>query len=234
VCVCVCVCGVVSVCVCVCVCVCARVRTMNSSKQLQDIVCFQMLIIMSYPLLPCLVRANPGGIARLNCPIPSPSHWWNSSLRDGGRSLTRADQNRVIQDPPFNYSVLIRGSSITSSAVLPVSAELNGTIVSCRDAFGVVPDVRSWLVLVTGEENKNRNGSHLTVILFLSMSTLDILQSYERLLCMQSIVRLKSKVRICGEVPNNFVAIAICIVFRPQGVAHSQLMGTGRDESNYM
>jgi len=119
-----------------------------------------MLIIMSCLLLPCLVRVNPGGIASLNCTVPSLSHWWNVSSRDGGRSLTQADQNRVIQDPPFNFSVLTHGSSITSVAVATVSAELNGIIVSCRDAFGVVPDVQTWVILVTGEENKNSNGRH--------------------------------------------------------------------------
>ena len=133
--------------------------------------CFQMLIIMSYPLLPCLERVNPGGIVTLNCTVPSLSHWWNVSSRDGGRSLTRADQDSVIQDPPFNFSVAdaIPGSSITSTAVATVPVELNGTIVSCRDGFWVLPDPQSWVILVTGEEHSN--GRHLTVISLLSMST---------------------------------------------------------------
>lgn len=117
------------------------------------------------------MRVHPGENVRLNCTVPSLSHYWNDSSRYGGRSLTRADQGSVIQDPLFNFSVAdaIPGSSIITTAVATVPQELNGTIVSCRDGFWLLPDTQSWVILVTGEENSN--GRHLTEISLLSMST---------------------------------------------------------------
>ena len=84
------------------------------------------------------------------CTIPSLGHQWNIQSLGISRSLLRRDQGRVITDhPPFQFTVteVVTGTSITSTATVNATADLNGTLVVCRDGVGMLPDQRSTINL---------------------------------------------------------------------------------------
>ena len=69
------------------------------------------------------------------------------------RSLLPRDQGRVIIDhPPFQFTVteVRTGTSITSTATVSATADLNGTLVVCRDGVGTLPD-QSSIINIIGE-----------------------------------------------------------------------------------
>ena len=58
------------------------------------------------------------------------------------RALLLRDQGRVIFDPPFQFAVteVMTGTSITSTATVIATADLNGTLIMCQDGIGMLPD----------------------------------------------------------------------------------------------
>ena len=58
-----------------------------------------------------------------------------------------------MSDPPFQFSVteVVSGISITSTATVTATADLNGTLVVCQDGIGMLPDQNSTI---------NLNGKH--------------------------------------------------------------------------
>ena len=77
------------------------------------------------------------------CTIPSNGHQWDIPSLNISRSLRPRDQGRVITDhPPFQFTVteVVAGTSITSTATVAATTDLNGTLVSCRDGIGMLPD----------------------------------------------------------------------------------------------
>ena len=87
-------------------------------------------------------RPCPGDRVTFTCTIPSPGHQWNIPSLSISRSLLRYDQGRVISDhPPFQFNVTeVMTGSITSTATVTATADLNGTLVVCRDGVGTLPD----------------------------------------------------------------------------------------------
>ena len=83
------------------------------------------------------------------CTIPSLGHQWNIQSLDISRSLLRHDQGRVISDHlPFQFNVTeVMTGSITSTATVNATADLNGTVVVCRDGVGMLPDQSSTINL---------------------------------------------------------------------------------------
>ena len=83
------------------------------------------------------------------CTIPSVGHRWDIQSLGIFRSLLPRDQGRVISDhPPFQFNVTeVMTGSITSTATVNATADLNGTLVVCRDGVGTLSDQRSTINL---------------------------------------------------------------------------------------
>ena len=95
-------------------------------------------------------RPCPGESVTFTCTIPSLGHQWNIQSLGISRSLLHRDQGRVITDhPPFQFNVteVIPGTSITSTATVNATADLNGTLIVCRDGVGTLSDQRSTINL---------------------------------------------------------------------------------------
>ena len=92
----------------------------------------------------------PGESVTFTCTIPSVGHQWDIPSLGISRSLLPRDQGRVISDhPPFEFSVteVVPGTSITSTATFTATADLNGTLVVCRDGVGTLPDQNNTINL---------------------------------------------------------------------------------------
>ena len=59
------------------------------------------------------------------------------------------DQGQGTSDPPFQFSVteLRTCTSITSTATVTTTSDLNGTLVLCQDGIGMLPDQNSTITL---------------------------------------------------------------------------------------
>ena len=88
-------------------------------------------------------RQCPGESVTFTCTISSVGHQWDIPSLGISRSLLPRDQGRVISDhSPFQFTVteVVPGTSITSTATVNANADLNGTLVVCRDGVGMLPD----------------------------------------------------------------------------------------------
>ena len=86
----------------------------------------------------------------LTCTIPSNGHQWDIPLLNISRSLVPRDQGRVFSDAQFQFAVteVMTGTSITSTATVTVTTELNGTLVVCRDGIGMLPEQSSSINII--------------------------------------------------------------------------------------
>ena len=80
-------------------------------------------------------RPCPGKSVIFTCTLESTAHQWEVPSLGIIRSLTPADQDIVISDTPFVFIVtkVVTGTSITSTATVNATADLNGTLVVCQD-----------------------------------------------------------------------------------------------------
>ena len=94
-------------------------------------------------------RPCPGESVTFTCTIPSDGHQWNIPSLDITFEVVRRDQGRVITNhPPFQFNVTeVMTGSITSTATVTATVDLNGTIVVCRDGIGMLPDQSSTIKL---------------------------------------------------------------------------------------
>ena len=99
-------------------------------------------------------RPCPGERVTFTCTIPSVGHQWNIPSLKITRELLPSSQGRVITDhPPFQFTVTeVMTGSITSTATVTTTADLNGTIVLCRDGVGMEPD-QSTTINIVGEND---------------------------------------------------------------------------------
>ena len=83
------------------------------------------------------------------CTISSIAHLWNVPSIAISQALLPHDQGQVISDPPFQFAVteVRTGTSITSTATVNITADLNGTLVLCQDGIGILPDQNSTITL---------------------------------------------------------------------------------------
>ena len=95
-------------------------------------------------------RPCPGESVTFTCTIPSNGHQWDISSLNISRSLLPDDQGHVFSDPPFQFTVteVMTGTSITSTATVTTTADLNGTLVVCRDGIGILPDQISTISII--------------------------------------------------------------------------------------
>ena len=55
----------------------------------------------------------------------------------------------MISDPPFQFTVTeVMTGHITSTATVTVTADLNGTLIVCRDGIGILPDQISTIRII--------------------------------------------------------------------------------------
>ena len=98
-------------------------------------------------------RSCPGENVTFMCTISSLAHRWVASALDMPRSVTPRDQGEVVSDPPFQFNVteVVMGSYITSTATVTATTDLSGTLITCQDGIGMLPD-QSNTINVRGED----------------------------------------------------------------------------------
>ena len=94
-------------------------------------------------------RPCPGETVTFTCTISALAHQWSVPSFGITRSLLPGDQGRVISDHPFQFAVteVVPGTSITSTATVTATSDLNGTLVLCQDGNLVFPDQNSTITL---------------------------------------------------------------------------------------
>ena len=83
------------------------------------------------------------------CTVASLAHQWRISFLGITRALFPSSEGQVISDPPFQFNVteVRTGTSITSTATVNITEELNGTLIVCEDGNLVLPDQNSTINL---------------------------------------------------------------------------------------
>ena len=125
----------------------------QTRPSLFHVVCHAFLSVSGAQLQSSVQRPCPGERVTFTCSIPSVAHQWDISFLSISRSLLPRDQGRVITDhPPFQFNVteVTTGTSITSTATVIATADLNGTLVLCRDGVGTLAD-QSSIINIIGE-----------------------------------------------------------------------------------
>ena len=93
-------------------------------------------------------RQCPGESVTFTCTIPSNGHQWNIPSLTITCELVRRDQGRVITNHPFQFTVTeVMTGSITSTATVTATVDLNGTVVVCRDGIGMETEQHSTIKL---------------------------------------------------------------------------------------
>ena len=127
---------------------------------LKTVTCCLLLFVTGTQLQSSVERPCPGDRVIFTCTVPSLAHRWSVPSLNNSRSLLPGDQGQVISDPPFQFSVteVRTGTSITSTATVTATADLNGTLVVCQDGIGIEPDQNSTINL-RGKLGVTCNGS---------------------------------------------------------------------------
>ena len=104
-------------------------------------------------------RPCPAESVTFTCTILSNGHHWDIPFLNISRSLLPRDQGRMISDAPFQFAVteVVMGTFITSTATVNATADLNDTLIVCRDGIGMLPD-QSSIINIIGE-----NGAYTAV-----------------------------------------------------------------------
>ena len=94
-------------------------------------------------------RPCPEESIEFTCTVASLAHLWTVPSLSITESLLPNNQGQVISDPPFQFSVteVRTGTSITSTATVTATADLNGTLVMCQDGIGSLPAQTSTINL---------------------------------------------------------------------------------------
>ena len=94
-------------------------------------------------------RPCPGERVTFTCTLSSIRHYWSVPSLGITRTLLPNDQGQGTSDPPFQFSVtkLRTCTSITSTATVTTTSDLNGTLVLCQDGIGMLPDQNSTITL---------------------------------------------------------------------------------------
>ena len=89
------------------------------------------------------------------CTVSSLAHQWSVPSLNISRALLASSMG-VFSDPPFQFSVTeVRTGSITSTAAVIATADLNGTLVVCQDGLGMLLDQNSTI---------NLRGEHIVTV----------------------------------------------------------------------
>ena len=111
------------------------------------------ILVSGAQLQSSVERSCPGENVTFTCTIFSLAHRWESSALAMPRSLVPGDQGDVVPDPPFQFNVtaVMTGSYITSTATVTATTDLSGTLITCQDGIGMLPD-QSNTISVRGED----------------------------------------------------------------------------------
>ena len=83
------------------------------------------------------------------CTVPSVAHDWMVPSLNISRALLRRNKNKVFSDSPFQFTVTeVMTGSITSTATVNVTEDLNGTLVMCRGGFKIHPSQNSTINII--------------------------------------------------------------------------------------
>ena len=94
-------------------------------------------------------RPCPGENVTFTCTIPSNGHQWSIPSRGIFQSLLPRDQGRVILNSPFQFTVTeVMTGSIISTATVTATADLNGTVLLCQDAIGMLPNQNNTINII--------------------------------------------------------------------------------------
>ena len=109
-----------------------------------------MLIAVSGAQLQSSVkRLCPGERVTFTCTILSVGHQWNIPSLNITRELLPSSQGRVITDHPFQFTVTEEMTgSITSTATVIATVDLNGTLVVCRDGVRRETEQRNTINII--------------------------------------------------------------------------------------
>ena len=94
-------------------------------------------------------RPCPRESVTFTCTMSSLGHDWQIPSLNISRGLLHRNKDMVFSDPPFQFTVteVVPGTSITSTATINVTEDLNSTLVVCRDGLLVLPDQNSTINL---------------------------------------------------------------------------------------
>ena len=94
-------------------------------------------------------RSCPGENVAFTCTILSVGHQWRVPSLDITQSLLPGDLGRIISHWPFNFTVTeVMTGSITSTATVNATTDLNGTLVVCQDGVGMLPEQNSTINVI--------------------------------------------------------------------------------------
>jgi len=97
-------------------------------------------------------RPCPGETVTFTCTISSTVHDWSATPLGAPRTLAAGGLGRVVSDPPFEFNVTeVMTGSITSTATVNATINLNGTLVSCQDGSGMMLPGQSSTINLRGE-----------------------------------------------------------------------------------
>ena len=83
------------------------------------------------------------------CTIGSSAHRWEVSSLGISRSLVAGDRGLVHSDPPFQFTVTeIMAGSITSTATVNATTNLNATLVVCQDGNRMLEDQNNTINII--------------------------------------------------------------------------------------
>ena len=81
-------------------------------------------------------RPCPGENVTFTCTILASALQWMVPSLGITRALVPSNQGKVFSDPPFQFTVTeVMTGSITSTATVNATTNLNGTLVVCQDGF---------------------------------------------------------------------------------------------------
>ena len=101
-------------------------------------------------------RPCPEERVTFTCTIESSAHRWEVPSLEIYRSLLAADQGLVHSDPPFQFTVTeIMAGSITSTATVNATTNLNATLVVCQDGNRMLADQNNTINII---------GEHIYVV----------------------------------------------------------------------
>ena len=94
-------------------------------------------------------RVCPEERVTFTCTIESSAHRWEVPSLEIYRSLIIGDQGWVYSDSPFQFTVTeVMAGSITSTATVNATTNLNDTLVVCQDGNRMLTDQNNTINII--------------------------------------------------------------------------------------
>ena len=115
-------------------------------------------------------RPCPGEQMVFTCTVPSLAHQWKIPSLNITQTLALSSQPQSDHPFEFNVTEVVPGTSITSTATVNVTADLNGTLVLCKDGN---------LVLLNQNTTINLRGEHAVVDVMVKCTVVTTNEEFE-------------------------------------------------------